>query len=244
MKLVKRLKSKVKREQFQPTFFGLIINPVYIIRVGLFKYIKEFAPQISGSVLDFGCGSKPYENLFINSDEYIGCDVQVSGHNHQDSKIDYFFDGKKLPFTDGRFDTVVSFEVFEHVFNLSEILKEINRVTKKSGMLLISIPFAYGEHEVPYDFARYTSFGITEILKESGFQVIEYKKTTTHFLAICQLLISYLVQNVAPKKNRYYYIFQIMIIFPITVIAYGLNSILPKNYDLFCNSIILAKKIN
>ena len=36
------------------------------------KYINKFAPQIKGSVLDFGCGSKPYENLFINSDEYIG----------------------------------------------------------------------------------------------------------------------------------------------------------------------------
>ena len=106
-----------------------------------------------------GCGSKPYENLFVHADKYIGCDVEVSGHNHSDSKIDYFFDGKKLPFSDGTFDAVVSFEVFEHVFNLPEILTEINRVTKEKGTLLISIPFAYGEHEIPYDFARYTSFG-------------------------------------------------------------------------------------
>ena len=244
MTLVGRLKSKVKREQFKPTLLGLVINPVYIIRGGLLKCINEFAPQVKGSVLDFGCGSKPYENLFVHSDEYIGCDVQVSGHNHQDSKIDYFFDGKKLPFMDGRFETVVSFEVFEHVFNLPGILKEINRVTKKSGMLLISIPFAYGEHEAPYDFARYTSFGITDILKESGFKVIEYKKTTTHFLAICQLFISYLVQNIDKKKNKYYYIFQVLLIFPLTVMAYALNSILPKNYDLFCSSVILCKKIS
>ena len=105
-------------------------------------------------VLDFGCGSKPYENLFINIDEYVGCDIEVSGHDHLDSKIDYFFDGKNLPFIDDRFDSVVSFEVFEHIFNLPEILKEINRVTKTSGNILISVPFAWGEHEVPYDFAR------------------------------------------------------------------------------------------
>ena len=85
-----KLKSKIKNEQFQPTLFGLIINPVYIVHSGLYKYISDYAPMIKGSVLDFGCGSKPYENLFINSDEYIGCDIEESGHNHKDSKIDYF----------------------------------------------------------------------------------------------------------------------------------------------------------
>ena len=243
MNLIKNIKSKIKKEQFQPTLFGLIVNPVYIIRNGLFKSINEFAPKMTGSVLDFGCGSKPYENLFINADEYVGCDIEVSGHDHLDSKIDYFFDGKNLPFIDDRFDSVVSFEVFEHIFNLPEILKEINRVTKTSGNILISVPFAWGEHEVPYDFARYTSFGITHLLKENGFQVIEFKKTTTYFLATFQLLIAYLINNVAPK-NKFYYIFQIGFVFPITVIAYALNSILPKNYDLFCSSVIFAKKIN
>jgi SAM-dependent methyltransferase len=241
MNYVKKLKLKLKKEQFQPTLLGFVINPVYVIRSGLFKYINKFAPQINGSILDFGCGSKPYENLFINSDEYIGCDIEDSGHSHHDSNIDYFFDGKTLPFDDDRFDSVVSFEVFEHVFNLHEILKEINRVTKTSGTLLISFPFAYGEHEVPYDYARYTSFGMSHILKEHGFEVIEYKKTTTHFLTIYQLFVSYLVQNIAPN-NKFYYIFQIMIIFPLNIIAYALNLILPKNYDLYCSSVILAKK--
>ena len=205
MNFVKSLKSRIKKEQFQPTLFGLIINPVYIVHSGLFKYINKFAPQMKGSVLDFGCGSKPYENLFINSDEYIGCDIEVSGHDHHDSNIDYLFDGKKLPFANDRFDSVVSFEVLEHVFNLPEILQEINRVTKTSGTFLISVPFAWHEHEAPYDFGRYTSFGMTHILREHGFQVIEYNKTTTHFLTICQLFVSYLVQNIAPK-NKFYYI--------------------------------------
>ena len=80
------LKSRIKKEQLQPTLFGLVINLVYIDHSGLFKYMYEFARQVKGSVLDFGCGSKPYENLFINSDEYIGCDVEVSGHDHHDSK--------------------------------------------------------------------------------------------------------------------------------------------------------------
>ena len=141
------------------------------------------------------------------------------------------------------FDAVVSFEVFEHVFNLPEILKEINRVTKTSGTLLISLPFVYGEHEAPHDFARYTSFGITHLLKENGFQVIGLKKTTTYLLTCFQLFISYLIQNIVPK-NKLYYLFHLIIIFPLTVMAYAFDSILPKNDDLFCSIVILAKKIS
>ena len=138
------------------------------------------------------------------------------------------FDGKKLPFSDGRFDSVVSFEVLEHVFNLPQILQEINRVTKDSGLFLISVPFAWGEHEAPYDFARYTSYGMTDILNKNGFEVIEYKKTTTHFsnyMPITGILFS---AEYCSKKNIYYYIFQITIIFPITIIAYAINTVLPK----------------
>lgn len=243
MNLLLKIKSRIKRESFQPTLLGIIVNPVFIVRYGLFNAIKKVAPEIKGNVLDFGCGSKPYENLFIHADKYIGCDIEVSGHDHKDSKIDYFFDGKKLPFKNEQFDSVVSFETFEHIFNLPVILQEINRVTKSSGLLLISVPFVWSEHEIPYDFARYTSFGLTQILKEHGYQVIEYQKTTTYLLTVFQVLIAYFIENVVPK-NKLCYLFQLILIFPLTVFAYALNAVFPKKYALFCSSAILAKKIN
>jgi len=98
---------------------------------------------------------------------YIGVDLEATGHDHSNSKIDVLYDGKVLPFKDGQFDAVVSFEVLEHVFNLSEVMREINRVTTDSGYLLISVPFAWLEHEIPYDFARYTSFGINAYCQTS-----------------------------------------------------------------------------
>lgn len=238
-----RIKLRLKREHFQPTWLGMIVNPAFIIRNGLYKIIKPFASQIGGEVLDFGCGSKPYENLFVNCREYIGCDIEESAHDHSDSKIDYFFDGEKLPFEDGRFDAVVSFEVFEHVFNLSDLLNEINRVTKPSGYLLVSIPFVWAEHETPYDFARYTSFGITDILEKHGYQVLKLKKTTPYVLTIFQLLIAYLIQHILPN-NKLSYIFQVVLIFPMTLFSCLISAISPKRYDLFCNIVILARKAN
>ena len=83
--------------------------------------------------MDFGCGSKPYESLFVNAKKYIGIDVEVSGHNHKDSKVDVFYDGKTLPFADKSFDAVVCFEVLEHIFNPDEAITEIRRVLKGDG---------------------------------------------------------------------------------------------------------------
>ncbi len=241
MNLFLKIKLRLQREEFQPTLLGIIVNPVFIIRNSLYKSVKLFASEIGGNVLDFGCGSKPYEDLFVNCREYVGCDIKVSGHNHKDSKIDYFLEGDVLPFEDEEFDAVVSFEVFEHLFNLPDVLKEINRVTKPTGYLLVSVPFVWAEHEAPYDFARYTNFGMTNILETHGYHILELKKTTSTILTISQLRIAYLIQHVLPK-NRFFYFFQVTLIFPLTVFSYLIDAIFPQRYDLFCNLVILAKK--
>ena len=237
-----RAKTKFRRESFIPSILGMVINPVYILRNGLCSSIKSIAPQLYGNILDFGCGSKPYESLFINANSYVGVDIKISGHNHDDSKVDYFYDGIMLPFKDAQFDGVVSFEVFEHIFNLTEILAELNRVLKPSGNLLISLPFSWNEHEVPYDFARYTSFGIKHILNTGGFDVVELKKTTTYFLALCQMVIAYLLQHIQPKNKWFGWLFQITVIFPINLTAQLINVVLPKKYEHFCNIVVLARK--
>jgi len=243
MKMIEKLRARLGRESFQPTIFNLVASPDYIIRRGLYLAIKDLASQISGNVLDFGCGSKPYQSLFSKATSYLGVDLDATGHNHSDSKIDVFYDGKVLPFPDGQFDAVVSFEVFEHVFNLPDVLMEINRVTRDSGDLLISLPFAWLEHETPYDFARYTSFGITHILSEAGYEVIQLRKTTTYLLTVFQMSIAYLTQTIRlPWVLRP--LRQLCIIFPFTLAAYALNAVLPKRYEYFCNTVVLARKVS
>lgn len=236
-----KLKKWREKENYLTSPFGMIVSPIYISRRGLYKSILKFASNIHGNVLDFGCGSKPYESLFSNSKSYIGVDIEVSGHRHIDSKVDVFYDGKKLPFPDKSFDSLVAFEVFEHIFNLDEVLTEITRILKHNGQMLISIPFAWPEHEVPYDNARYTSYGIKFILEKNGFEILEIYKSTTYFLATCQLMISYLAWNVFPVGGIPSRILQILIIFPLNIISVLLNYLLPKNYEYFSNSIILCR---
>jgi SAM-dependent methyltransferase len=239
-----RLKNRLCREAFITSPLAIAINPVYIVRSGLYRNILSVAQKIKGNVLDFGCGSKPYETLFTNADSYTGVDVVISGHDHKNSKVDFYYDGKTLPFPDNHFDAVVSFEVFEHIFNTDEVISEIRRVLKPGGQLLITIPFALYEHEMPFDFARFTSYGIKHIFEKNKFEVSEIRKTTTFFMAVCQLFISYLTQGVLPKNIAMSRLFQLLLIFPLNLISICLNAVLPKRYELFCNSVILGVKTN
>ena len=241
LSVIENLRARMRRELFQPSVLSFFFGPDYIIRRGLFRAIQALSPRISGRVLDFGCGSKPYQDLFSNATSYLGVDLEHTGHDHRDSKVDIFYDGKVLPFPDAAFDAVVSFEVFEHVFDLQPILAEIRRVTTDSGHLLISFPFAWPEHEVPYDFARYTSFGMTHVLHEAGYDIVELKKTTSHLLAAFQILIAYLTPaNRQPRVVRYLY--QFCVILPCTALAHVLDALLPRKYGYFCNIVVLAKK--
>lgn len=214
---------------------------MYFIRHGLHTNIASLAPRLSGRVLDFGCGSKPYESLFANARSYVGVDVQVSGHDHRTSTIDLFYDGHTLPFRDGEFDGAVAFEVFEHVFNIDEVLTELRRVLRPGGHLLISVPFAWDEHEIPFDFARYTSFGIRHVLERNGFEVLEMRKSTTYVLALCQIFIDYLRRYVLPRNRILRGIFQLGLIFPLNLGALLLNRVLPERDEYYSNNIVLAR---
>ena len=132
--------------------------------------------------------------------------------------------------------------MFEHVFNIDEVLAEIKRVLKPGGKMLISIPFAWNEHEVPYDFARYTSYGIRHILREVGFEVIDMHKTTTYVLAVCQMFIAYLCQHVSPRNKILSKLFQISFIFPLNIASFVLNIVLPKRYEYYCDNVVLVRK--
>ena len=56
------------------------------------------------------------------------------------------------------------------------------------------------------------------------------------------MFIAYLAQHVLPKEGAPRKLFQLFLIFPLNSLALVLNAILPKRYEYFCNSIVLARK--
>lgn len=226
---------------FCPSLFGVFFNPFYIIRKGLFKNILNYRNYLSGTMLDFGCGKRPYKHLF-NVQNYIGVDLDESGHDHKNEHIDVYYDGKKIPFDNDHFDSVFSSEVFEHIFNLGEILDELYRVTKPGGHMLITLPFVWDEHEIPYDFARYTSFGIEHLLTKAGFKIIHSTKTTNYVETIFQMWNAYVNQHILPSNQILKILFNPVLIAPITILGIALAKILPKNDKFYHNNVIVCRK--
>lgn len=238
--MLKKLKYLVHKEQFYPTWMGMFLNPFYIARRGLFEEIRSLAHLVSGRVLDVGCGQKPYSCLF-NCDEYVGLEIDTP-ENRIFKKADKFYDGKHIPFGDSFFDSIVTNQVFEHVFNPDEFLSEICRVLKPGGTLLITVPFVWDEHEQPYDFARYSSFGLKAVLERNGFQVIEQRKSVPDIRVIFQLINVYLYK-ITVSKNPYLNLFMtILLMAPFNILGELLAKILPQNMDLYLDNIGLARK--
>src|ERR1035437_5812332 len=168
------LQAIYRRQMFFPGWFGIFVNPFYFARAGLRDAMAQFAPQLSGKLLDVGCGSEPYRSLFT-VDTYIGLDID-SDASRQRGVADQLYDGGVFPFSDGAFDPALCNQVLEHVFNPDVFLGEIARVLKPGGRLLLTVPFVWDEHEQPYDFARYSSFGLRAILEKQGLKILIHKK--------------------------------------------------------------------
>ncbi len=243
MKLFEKIEIAQFNFEKKNRFVAFWTNPFYLMRKGLYLNIEELAPKLKGTVLDFGCGSKPYVSLFTNCTGYKGVDIDQSGHAHTNEKIDYFYDGHKLPFENESYDNVFSSEVIEHISNIDEIFDEINRVLKKDGLFLVTTPFLWNENEAPYDYARYTSFGLKALLEKHGFDVIEQRKSMNYIQIIYQMKAEYWRSVFSKFKSlTVKRIVQLLIISSLTFKGLIFGAILPKDVSLYGNNIFLCIK--
>ncbi len=239
--MISKIKTIYKSEQFNPKILGLFINPFYFARKGLYESISKLSPNLRGKLLDIGCGTKPYKDI-CKVDEYIGLEID-DGANRNNKHADVLYDGRKIPFSDKTFDSIIITQVFEHVFNPEEFLQEVNRVMKLGGMLLMTVPFVWDEHEQPYDYARYTSFGLKYILNNNGFEIVEHIKSNKGIEVVFQLINSYIYKKINTKNKRLKILVTILLTAPINILGLLFSKIMPDNEDLYLDNIVLAKKV-
>jgi SAM-dependent methyltransferase len=199
---------------------------------------------MKGKLMDFGCGCKPYRPLLTNVTEYIGVDYDSAGHPHRGEEIDVFYDGIHLPFRPNTFDSVFTSEVFEHVFNLEAVLPEINRVMKPGGNILITCPFVWNLHEMPFDYARYTPFALQHLLEASGFRVMAMERIGNYVTALTQMRVLYVSAYLLPAiplLRRIKYCSILLVTF-MNVIGVLKSRLLPCRNDLYLSNIVLARK--
>lgn len=233
------------REEFAPRWYSIFFNPSYVIRLKLYQAILRNAHYMKGDIIDFGCGTKPYEKIF-NVSSYTGVDYDTEPTGgKRNMAADMFYDGKTIPFGDNHFDAVFTTEVLEHVFNPDEILPELYRIMKPGAYMLLSCPFFWPEHEQPYDYARYTSFALRHVMENNGFEVVHYEKTGSYWDCLLQGIVTYMYYFIPHKPKILEVLFFTIFITPVLLLGLLFSTILPKRIkrsDFYLNNVIVVRK--
>lgn len=234
------LRDYYRGQLARPGVVGLLVNPFYFARRGLLLAMREFAGQVSGRLLDVGCGSRPYEQLFATTG-YVGLEVDTPA-NRALKRADVYYDGTTFPFEDASFDTVLCNQVLEHVFQPVRFLAEVRRVLKPRGKLLLTVPFAWDEHEQPVDYARYASFGLIALLRGEGFEILEQRKTMADIRAVFQIANAYLYKVSASGTTVGELVAAVLLMAPLNIIGSVLRPVTPSNPDFYLDNVVLARR--
>jgi SAM-dependent methyltransferase len=170
-------------------------------------YIDQFAAEAAAAtpagslVLDAGAGHCPYRSLFAHT-IYESADFCQLDTKYYDNQITHVCLLTDIPVEDGRYDLVFSSQTLEHVPEPKQVLQELHRVLKPGGQLWLSAPLFYAEHEVPYDFYRYTRYGFTYLLESTGFTVQKVEWLEGYYGALAYQLE--LAERSLPRHPRHY----------------------------------------
>ncbi|HEX3773688.1 MAG TPA: class I SAM-dependent methyltransferase [Polyangiaceae bacterium] len=164
--------------------------------------LEGVAPLARGRLLDVGSGDKPYLEIFAPFvDEYIGVEHEASfeqtssaGHSRGP---DVLYDGEHLPFDSGTFETVLCVQTLEHTPKPQVLVRELARVLRPDGRLLLMAPFSFRLHEEPHDYFRYSPHGLRVLCEEAGLEIERCEPLGSFWSVIGHKLNSYLAFRVA-----------------------------------------------
>ena len=158
-----------------------------------------------GSLLPMNNGGYAFwaynRNLMPEGTEWVGLDFQAG------SNVDVVADiEKQTSLPEAYFQTILCSEVMEHLYRPWDALKEMHRLLKKDGWIIITTLFSFPIHGYPDDYWRYSPSCMERLLKDAGFRDIkvltageveyalandiagafEYKKVPMHIFAVAR----------------------------------------------------------
>ena len=177
----------------------------YIVLSLLNNWITDIAlEQASGVLLDYGCGGQPYRSLFeTRVNQYIGADVEAA----IGIKLDLIIEPEApLALASQSVDTILSTQTLEHVLHFRRYLAECRRLLRPRGHLILTVPMQWRMHEVPFDYWRFTKYGVLAALEEQGLEVIHLSPCGGAWALLGQLLNSHLAASRKGTKALFWLI--------------------------------------
>jgi SAM-dependent methyltransferase len=186
----------------------------YLTRKAILHAICSCSDHLQGLCLDVGCGDQPYRSLLLQPpfqiQEVLGIDRGED--RYQQIPPDLVLIEGKIPLLDASIDSALCTEVLEHCPHPVELLAEVHRVLKPGSSLVLTLPFLWPLHEVPYDWCRYTPFALNHMLVEAGFEVHELRPLGGYDRSLAQMLALWLRRR---PMNRLIRAFLTMLLYPV-----------------------------
>lgn len=137
-------------------------------------------------VLDVGSGEAPYRELF-SQHTYLTSDWEGTQYTPETAP-DIVGPAHDMPLETASLDGLVCTQVLEHVPDPRAALAEFYRLLRPGGWLWVTTPLTWYLHEMPHDYYRYTSFGLSHLIGSSGFTDLEIRPMNDSPTTIAQLL--------------------------------------------------------
>jgi len=135
-------------------------------------------------IVDIGAGECQYKPFFSHA-RYVSTDwCGTTDHHKYSSGIDHICPAENLPFQNQSYDYVLCTQVLEHVRRPEVVIQEISRILKNDGLLFLTVPQSWEEHEQPFDYYRFTQFALKALADDNQFEVVEIKPNGGRFLVI------------------------------------------------------------
>ncbi|MDI6903825.1 MAG: class I SAM-dependent methyltransferase [Methanocellales archaeon] len=170
---------------------------------GISEFVRFVSKEVSPNsiILDAGAGWCPYKGYFQHAN-YISLDF---GSAFGTSPIGIIGDLTSIPFKDESIDAVLCTQVLEHVKEPKSVVSEFYRILKPNGSLFLTAPQGWGIHQEPYDYFRFTSYGLEYIFNSVGFNIEFIKPRGGYFWYIGSRLreICLFPKNIVIKKLLY-----------------------------------------
>lgn len=235
------MNSWIATAQFCAPWWALPINPAFLPRRALWRAMTEAAPLIHGRLLDVGCGSKPYRKLFPQVEDYLGLELDTP-ENRLNKQADLYYDGNHFPLANASCDALLCNQVLEHVFRQDAFLEEMMRVLRPGGILILTVPFLWPEHEQPHDCLRYTSFGLRNRLELVGLSIERQEKLTRGGGAICALLADRLNTLLRPAPRLLRLLGRAGLVAPLSLLGWLLAATAPADSELYLDNFVICRK--
>lgn len=227
-------------EIFTDKFGGTILHPQFIMLFFIKENINEIIKLSKNKkLIDIGCGSMPYrKKIEPKVKKYIGVDhPRISKLYNPTILPEIYADiTKKIPVKDSEFDIAIMLEVLEYLEKPEKTFFEIKRILKKQGILILSTPFLYPLHDIPFDRNRFSKTQIETFLNNSGFKIKKIK-TNGGFIAFWLLSLNVFlmkrIMDILNSQKTFYsllYLLCLLLITPEIIILTNILFLLTKTW--------------